>query len=659
MSSIGATTQSLLTMSGLQSGLNTASIIQQLMQVNQVPQAQLQTQQKSAQSQLSAYQVLNSMMQSIGSSAANLALPTTWQAATATSSNTAVATASAGAGAISGNLTFSVNQLATSASAVSTGTVSSTAGNIITGNLLLSAAGGLGFSGLAGSTGLTLGAHTLTVTQGTTGATVAGSTPALGSTTITAGSNDAMTYSVDGVTKTLTLPPGTYTPAQLALAVQAASGGNLDATIDGGGHVVLDSVAQGSAHTLTVTGGSALAALGITPGASGTGTNGAVSLDGGPSVTVSDASAGAQLTLTSGTGGTVTATLGGGLTAGSSTLQNVSSGTGSLADVVNAINQAGAGVTAAAVQVAANQYRLQLNSTTTGAGSAVTLGANSFAGSALGTLQTLTAGQDAKITVGTGPGAYQVDSGTNSVSGVMPGVTLNLLGTTATNAPVTVTTTTDAATLGGLVSNLVQNINSVITQSNSSTAFDSTGTNTGVLLGDQTAQQIPANLQQAVTAAVSATGLQDASAIGITVNSDGTLAFDQAKFTSALQANPSAVQALFINGTGTTATGIAQRLQNASKAASDPVNGYLTSAIQGSQKEITDLGNQISAMQVILDQQQQQLQAEFTNMETAMAQLQSQGTAMAGALGQATTSSSTSSSSSTSKGTLSSTNVSG
>ena len=43
-------------------------------------------------------------------------------------------------------------------------------------------------------------------------------------------------------------------------------------------------------------------------------------------------------------------------------------GTGSLANVVSAINKANAGVTAGAVQVAAGQYRLQLTATDTGEG---------------------------------------------------------------------------------------------------------------------------------------------------------------------------------------------------------------------------------------------------------------------------------------------------
>ena len=53
-------------------------------------------------------------------------------------------------------------------------------------------------------------------------------------TTITAGTNDTLTYNLGGPAASLTVPPGTYTPAQLATAVQTASGGNLSATLSRG-----------------------------------------------------------------------------------------------------------------------------------------------------------------------------------------------------------------------------------------------------------------------------------------------------------------------------------------------------------------------------------------------------------------------------------------
>ena len=52
-------------------------------------------------------------------------------------------------------------------------------------------------------------------------------------------------------------PPGTYTPAQLATAVQTASGGNLDATLSAGGELVLTATSRSAGSALQVTGGDA------------------------------------------------------------------------------------------------------------------------------------------------------------------------------------------------------------------------------------------------------------------------------------------------------------------------------------------------------------------------------------------------------------------
>src|SRR6185503_16687897 len=113
-------------------------------------------------------------------------------------------------------------------------------------------------------------------------------------------------------------------------------------------------------------------------------------------------------------GGTITATFGGGLRTGTLTGENVSTGDGSLATVVSNINAAGAGVTATAVQVAANTFRLQITSNTAGADNGENIDGSVF-NDAVGGFVTLTAAADASITVGAGDGAYTVTSATNSV----------------------------------------------------------------------------------------------------------------------------------------------------------------------------------------------------------------------------------------------------
>src|SRR5581483_3528448 len=244
-----------LVFNGLSSGINTTAVINALMQVAAQPQQMLHAEQTVATTQITAYQALNTALQSVTSDALLLTLPTGWKGTAATSSDDTVATAASTSAAVGGAFTFSVGNLATSSSLISSASVAS-------GNLLLSQASGLGFSGLAGDQVLATGSHTLTVTTATTGANLTGTTAVAASTTITAGSNDSLAYTVDGVPKTVTIAPGTYGPTQLAAAVAAASNGDFTATINGNGDLQLTTTAQGSAHSASVTGGTALAALG-------------------------------------------------------------------------------------------------------------------------------------------------------------------------------------------------------------------------------------------------------------------------------------------------------------------------------------------------------------------------------------------------------------
>jgi flagellar hook-associated protein 2 len=109
--------------SGLVSGLDTSTIISQLMQIEAQPQTNLKTKLTSTQTAVTAYQGLNTKFQALLSAAKTMQDSATWGARSATSSDSSVA-ASATAGALGGSLTFTVNQLATAHSLL---TASSTA----------------------------------------------------------------------------------------------------------------------------------------------------------------------------------------------------------------------------------------------------------------------------------------------------------------------------------------------------------------------------------------------------------------------------------------------------------------------------------------------------------------------------------------------------
>ena len=97
---------------GLISGMDTASLISQLMQVEANPQTLLKNKLVATNSDASGYRAVNLRFDSLSSAAAAFSSDATWTAARATSSNGTV-TATAGAGAPAGSLTFTVDTLAT------------------------------------------------------------------------------------------------------------------------------------------------------------------------------------------------------------------------------------------------------------------------------------------------------------------------------------------------------------------------------------------------------------------------------------------------------------------------------------------------------------------------------------------------------------------
>ena len=123
------------------------------------------------------------------------------------------------------------------------------------------------------------------------------------STTIGA-SNDQLDVEIDGAAQSLTLAAGTYTPAQLAQAVEQASGGSLTASVSASGELSVATAEQGSGASLQITGGSGLPALALSAGSTVAGTDGVVTVD-GTSTAVSDiaGSGTTSVVLNSGTGG--------------------------------------------------------------------------------------------------------------------------------------------------------------------------------------------------------------------------------------------------------------------------------------------------------------------------------------------------------------------
>ena len=259
-----------------------------------------------------------------------------------------------------------------------------------------------------------------------------------------------------------------------------------------------------------------------------------------------------------------------------------------------------------------------LTSTTTGSASDITISGGGL-DTSLGGMQVLNAGSDAVLHVGTGPGAFDVTSPTNSITGLLPGVTITALRADP-STQVSVDVSSDSSGIADKMASLVAAANSALAYIDQQSAYDTTSKTGGPLLADSMAR----DLRQQVTDAVIGSSTSTPALSGVSVARDGTVSFDRAAFLAAYAKDPAAVSQ--------TMTSMSQQLANVAKQASDPAVGSITTRIQGEQDSIRDYTQQIADFEDRMTLRQQTLQTQYAALETALGSLQSQSQWLTGQL---------------------------
>lgn len=537
------------------SGFDADSIVTQLMQLERLPLNALQRRKDAASTASDAISKIRSNLDAFRLAAAKLADVSTFDRFRTSVSHGDIASASVGGSAAPGSLSFTVDRLAQAHGLRSIGTVASNSTTVTSAAFISVAAGtrSVGIDTVRAGTGLGARTSVLEITQASAGATTSGTS--LAPSTVIGPGNNTIDVTVNGSARTVTIAAGTYSADQLATAVQSAfdaSGGGLAASIDTAGALKITTTREGSAATLQITGGSALGDLGLaTQPVPATGTNGIIDVD-GTLTTVSNAQAGQAVAVDTGNG-TLDLTLSGGLRVGEISVKTVSTGTRSLADVAAAINGANGGVSAAAVQVSDGAWRLQLSSRTTGDAGRIAVDTSVFSGIG-GMIESSTA-QNARITIGAGPGAYQVEASGNTFANVMSGVSLTARSVSTTAVTVDVTRNDDA--VANDVAALVGAANTILADIKVQTRFDSLTGSSGVLAGNSAIRRLADQVRSALGGQVEGlTGTATnglASTIGIQVTREGSFTFDKSKFLAVMANDPAAAARVF--GRGGTGTG--------------------------------------------------------------------------------------------------------
>jgi flagellar capping protein FliD len=320
-------------------------------------------------------------------------------------------------------------------------------------------------------------------------------------------------------------------------------------------------------------------------------------------------------------------------------------GTLSLTEAAAAINNDTTyGLSAAVVQVSPTEFSLQVTSRTTGKDSKF-----SITGSG-GTVTNPTLGADAVIEIGDNQ-TYKISSPTNTFGAVMPGATFTV-NKADTTTPVTLTVASDPDAVAAKVQSMVNAINASLNEVRRATnnAKDVNGKDsTATLKGDFSVSSLAGRLTDALTSSVKGvtlTGtppvLTDLSpaTVGLQLSKDGkTVDFDKAKFLTALQSDPGLAQRM-IGGREagkdsagqpvTAVTGIAKRILDVAKSASDSATGSLVKLAEGKESMVKGMQDSIDAWDIRLASRKDALTKQFTAMETSLSSLRNQSTWLAG-----------------------------
>jgi flagellar hook-associated protein 2 len=289
-----------------------------------------------------------------------------------------------------------------------------------------------------------------------------------------------------------------------------------------------------------------------------------------------------------------------------------------LDQVVTAINESGAGVTATKVSVGTDpanpEYRLQFASKATGAAGefSISLGAER-----LDSLEVSKA-QDAEILIW--GGQQSIKSSSNTFADLLPGVSVTLASGTPAGEKSSIAITRDDEAVTAKAKELVDGLTDLfafISKNSSVSVSTSSGSTTakgGIFTGDSSVRDIE---QRMMSAAIGPIDGRSPSEIGISITKDGAIEFDAEKFAKALKEDSAWAEKVVQT--------IAGRVATVSTEASDKYDGAITKRIQGQESLVKSLNDQVTDWDTRLASRRSTLEHTWAQLEVTLNRLQSQG----------------------------------
>jgi flagellar hook-associated protein 2 len=279
----------------------------------------------------------------------------------------------------------------------------------------------------------------------------------------------------------------------------------------------------------------------------------------------------------------------------------------SLAAVRDAINAADAGVSASVLKESDGSYRLTLTSRTAGAAGISYADGAGGVGAALG-IATTVSGQDAQVTIN----GVTISRATNTITDAVPGLTLNLQSAEPAST-VQLTVERDKSAITADVKALVDAYNKVRGY------VDAQGSSSPLARAPILRSSLW-SFKQVVfdeVADPSSTPYGRLSVVGVAFDRNGQLQVDESRLAEVVDAGMADLNTLLAD--------VGSRMAAAAENVTRDETGTLATQIRSHQRLKSSYEARALDIQGRLDLAEQRMLAEFTRMEAAMAQVQSQG----------------------------------
>ncbi len=289
-----------------------------------------------------------------------------------------------------------------------------------------------------------------------------------------------------------------------------------------------------------------------------------------------------------------------------------------LADVAAQINDH-AGIAQASVLndgTGVSPYRLQIASSTSGAAGELLADGLDFS--------TLSNAQDAKVILGSNPDSgVLITSASNTISGVAPGVTIDLAA--VSDDPVTVTIGRDDTAVADAIDEFVSSFNDALDRIGELSSYNPETEEKGLLLGEGTLQMVERRLTRTVatTSIDVGGGIRRLSDLGIRFR-DGKLEFNRDEFLETFEQHRDEITHFFADEDTGFAAVMKKELDGITES-----NGLIDRRETTLEKQKELMSSRIDQINALLEQKRARLKRQFAAMESALSAMQTQQGALA------------------------------